>query len=92
MKISKIIENPSVRILLYIYERSDKRARFRDLYTIMKSKGTLSLALRELMDDGLITRHIDSRFRPVKSFYVLTEKGEKVAYHISLVRDVFIGQ
>jgi DNA-binding HxlR family transcriptional regulator len=76
LKISQIVQIPSVRVLLYLYENGNLR--HAELSKLTTSRGTLSLSLRELEQEGLIQRTlIDTK--PLQSIYSLTEKGKTIA-------------
>ena len=76
MKISKVLETPSIVILLFILEREE--VRHGDFTEIINSRGTLSNNLRELEDEELILRRVVSS-KPIQSYYSLTEQGKQVA-------------
>ncbi|RLE50219.1 MAG: hypothetical protein DRJ31_02010 [Candidatus Methanomethylicota archaeon] len=77
MKVSKLVNNATVDILLFISEHGP--VRHREISKLVKSRGTLSVVLRELLEDELIARYVDVRESPVKTYYVVTEKGKHVA-------------
>ena len=62
--------------------------RHRDLTLVVSSRGSLSNSLNVLLDDGLVAREVDADFRPPRTFYTLTEKGRKVAYHLKAAREL----
>lgn len=76
MKISQIIQIASVQILLYLCEKGE--VRHSELSEMMKSRGTLSLSLKDLIEEGLIRRRVLDT-KPIQSLYSLTEKGVLVA-------------
>ena len=76
MKISKVLQIPSIQILLFLYEKGE--VRHGDLVKLIASRGTLSLSIRELEEEGLVQRKIVAS-KPIKSFYSLTTKGREVA-------------
>ena len=45
---------------------------------MMKSRGTLSLSLKDLQEEGLVQRRVVDT-KPIQSLYSLTEKGALVA-------------
>ena len=69
MKISKILEIPSIRILLYLSENDE--VRHSDLSEIISSRGTLSYSLRELDEEELVQRRVVPT-KPVQSYYFCT--------------------
>ena len=87
MKISKFLKNPTVKLLLYIFENGHMR--HRDLNMVIESRGTLSVSLNELIHDGLVQRLVKTDKKPIESYYFLTEKGEKVAYIIKSLIEIF---
>lgn len=88
MKIEKVLALPNVKILL----QSQKEVRYSELTRLIKSRGALSNAFKELNEEELIQRRIDQRTRPVQSYYSLTKKGRSVAQELSKVCDSRIGE
>lgn len=76
MKVRKILDDPSVVILLHIQEKDS--ARHSDLVKLNHSRSTLSLVLRDLEDEGLIERKVVTT-RPFRVDYTLTSLGTRVA-------------
>ena len=87
MRISKFLENPTVKILIYIYENG--KVRYRDLGKLIESRGTLSNSLRALMQDDLVFRQIKEECMPIESYYFLTEKGKKIALCIKNMMKIY---
>ena len=83
MRISALIEIPSVRILLFLNGKGE--ARYADLAKLIRSRGTLSLNVRELEQEGLVQRRIVTT-KPIKAHYSLTEKGKMVANHFEKIK------
>ncbi len=80
LKISKIPNIPSVRILLFLLEKGE--ARHSDLAKLFTSRGTLKFSLKDLEDEQLVQRKIvDSK--PIQSIYSLTEKGKVAAKQLN---------
>ena len=52
--------------------------RHAELSKLTASRGTLSLSLRELEEEGLVQRKIIDT-KPLQSIYSLTEKGSNIA-------------
>jgi len=77
MRFSALLETASVKILLYLYERDE--VRYKDLTKLIESRGTLSLNIRELQEEGLIQRSILTT-KPIQSYYSLTGKGKEIAF------------
>jgi DNA-binding HxlR family transcriptional regulator len=84
-----LLEDVTVEILLIVYERG--RVRHRDLALVVSSRGSLSNSLNTLLDNGLVVREIDEKFKPVRSFYRITEKGRKVAHHLKAAKELMAG-
>lgn len=76
MKISRILQIPSVQILLFIDEKEE--VRFTDLAKLIPSRGTLSANLKSLEEEELISRRVVTS-KPIQAHYSLTEKGKQVA-------------
>ena len=87
VKIAKILNLPNVRILLHLLENGE--VRYSDLSKLIRSRGALSNAFRELDAEKLIQRRIDQSTRPVQSYYSLTKKGKEVASGLSKTRSSF---
>ena len=83
MKISRVLQIPSIQILLFIYEKGE--VRHGDLTTLIASRGTLSLSIKELEEEGLVQRRVVTT-TPIKSFYSLTSKGREVAKRLGEIR------
>lgn len=66
----------SVQILLYLFRKGE--VRHSELSDMMKSRGTLSLSLKDLQEEGLVQRKVIDT-KPIQSLYSLTEKGAVVA-------------
>jgi DNA-binding HxlR family transcriptional regulator len=76
VKISSLLETPSIRILLFLHEKGE--VRYADLTKLIASRGTLSLNLKELEEEGLIQRRVMTT-KPIQAHYSLTEKGREIA-------------
>jgi len=76
VKISTLLQKPSVRILLFLHEKGE--VRYTDLTKLIASRGTLSLNLKELSEEGLIQRRIVTT-KPIQAHYSLTDKGTEIA-------------
>jgi DNA-binding HxlR family transcriptional regulator len=77
LKISDLLTNPTVKLLLFLYEKHE--ARYSEMLRMINSRSTLTLAIKELESDSLITRRIVSETKPAQAYYSLSEKGLKVA-------------
>lgn len=84
MKISKILEIPSVKILLFIYGK--KEVRYTDLTKLIASRGTLSANLKELEKEEMVERKVVAT-KPIQTYYSLTEKGQRIAKAFSEVEE-----
>ena len=85
VKISKIIEIPSIRMLLFLHEK--REVRYTDLTKLISSRGTLALTLNELDEEKLIQRRVVTT-KPIQSYYSLTMKGEKVAKQLNEIKQI----
>jgi len=85
VKISSLLQTPSVRILLFLLERGE--VRYADLTKLMTSRGTLSLNLKELSEEGLMQRRIVTT-KPIQAHYSLTEKGKQIAIHLDRIQKI----
>jgi DNA-binding HxlR family transcriptional regulator len=83
VKISALLETPSVKILLYLHEHDE--VRYTELTKLIASRGTLSLNIKELEEEGLIQRRILTT-KPIQSFYSLTEKGVEIAFLLCKIK------
>lgn len=84
LKISRALQIPSIQILLFLYEKGE--VRHGDLIKLIASRGTLSLSIGEIEEEGLIQRRVVAN-KPIKSFYYLTGKGYEVAKRLKEIRD-----
>jgi len=76
VKISSLLQTPSIKILLFLNQKGE--VRYTHLTNLITSRGTLSLNLKELDEEGLIRRRVVTT-KPIQSYYSLTKKGKKVA-------------
>ena len=83
VKISSMLETPSVRILLFILAKDE--VRYTDLANLFTSRGTLSSNLKELEEEKLIQRRVITS-KPIQAYYSLTEKGVEIAKRLSEIR------
>jgi len=83
VKIYSLLQKPSVRILLFLHEKGE--VRYADLTKLIASRGTLSLNLKELSEEGLIQRRIVTT-KPIQSHYSLTDKGTEIATHLDKIK------
>jgi len=82
VKISTLLETPSVRILLFLLEKGE--VRYADLTKLIASRGTLSISIKELEKEKLIQRRIVTT-KPIQAHYSLTSKGKEVAIHLDKI-------
>jgi DNA-binding HxlR family transcriptional regulator len=82
VKISTLLETPSVKILLFLHEKGE--VRYADLSRLIASRGTLSLNIRELEEERLIQRRVVTT-KPIQAYYSLTDRGKEVAIHFSKI-------
>jgi len=80
-----MLEIPTVRILLFLRDKGE--ARHTELAKIVTSRGTLSLSLRELEEEGLVQRKILAT-KPIQSLYSLTEKGKAITKRLSEIKNI----
>lgn len=85
MKISDILQTPSIEILLFLHSKGE--VRYTDLARLIASRGTLSLSLKELDEECLIQRRIVTT-KPIQAHYSLTDKGKEVATYIEKTRRI----
>ncbi|MCP1715967.1 DNA-binding HxlR family transcriptional regulator [Methanocalculus alkaliphilus] len=74
-------------IILELYKGEAYTRRFSELRTSLDgiTPKVLSERLRELEEEGLLTRRIDTSVFPVRSEYCLTESGLEI---VDLIRDI----
>ena len=85
MRISQVIKTPTVHIMLCLYQKGE--IRHAQLSKLTASRGTLSLSLRELEEEGLVQRKILDT-KPLQSNYSLTEKGNAIAKQLSEIEQL----
>ncbi len=85
MKISETFNTPSVRILLYVYEEGD--VRYSELAKLISSRGTLSSSLKELDEEGLLERKVETT-KPIKAYYMVTPLGKKAAESLKNIKSL----
>ena len=83
MKISALLRTPSVKILLFLYKKGE--VRYTELAKLIASRGTLSLGLKELDEEGLIQRRVVTT-KPIQTYYSLTDKGKEIAIHFERIK------
>jgi len=83
LKISSLLQTPCVKILLFLYEKGE--VRYSDLTWLIASRGTLSLNIKELEEEGLIQRRVVAT-KPIQAHYSLTDKGREIATHFDKIK------
>ena len=83
LKISALLQKPAVRILFFLHEKGE--VRYTDLTKLIASRGTLSLNLKELSEEGLIQRRVVTT-KPIQVHYSLTDKGKEIAIHLDKIK------
>ena len=86
VKISTLLQTPSVRILLFLHGKGE--VRYTDLTKLIASRGTLSINLKELEEEDLIQRRVVTT-KPIQAYYSLTDKGREVASHFERIERMF---
>ena len=84
VKISALLQSPCVQILLLVYSKGE--VRHSELERLIRSRGTLSSNLNDLLEEGLLRRKIVAS-KPIQSNYSLTEKGKEVAELLTELRN-----
>jgi DNA-binding HxlR family transcriptional regulator len=69
--------------MLCLYQKEGLR--HAQLSKLTTSRGTLSLSLRELEQEGLIQRKLLDT-KPLQSIYSLTEKGNTIAQQLTQIK------
>lgn len=85
MKLSAVLEIPSIRILLYIHQKGE--IRYSELMRVVESRGTLSINLKELEEENLIKRRVEPT-KPIQSYYSLSAKGVEVAKRLEEIKKI----
>lgn len=83
LKISDLLQTPSIEIILFLHSKGE--VRYTDLAKLIASRGTLSLNLKELDEEGLIQRRIVTT-KPIQAYYSLTDKGREIATYIEKIK------
>jgi DNA-binding HxlR family transcriptional regulator len=86
LRISKLLRNPTVRLALFIFSRGE--VRYAEMLRHLGSRGTLTLALRELEQDGFVARRITGEARPAQAHYSLTQIGEAITKQLKELKDL----
>jgi DNA-binding HxlR family transcriptional regulator len=83
LKISDLLQTPSIEILLFLHSKGE--VRYTDLTKLITSRGTLSLSLKELDEERLIQRKVITT-KPIQTYYSLTNKGKEITNHIETIK------
>jgi len=77
----------SLLIILELYKGQDYTRRFSELRDALHgiTPKVLSERLRELEDEGIITRNVDATAFPVRTEYTLTESGLEI---VNVIRGI----
>lgn len=86
MRIKKIVDNATVVILIFICQKGS--VRHKDLSKLISSRGTLSLALNALLEEGLVARKVNTKVMPIQTRYAATDKGRKVAKKLQEIKEI----
>jgi len=68
---------------IFLHEKGE--VRYADLTKLIASRGTLSLNLKELSEEGLIQRRVVTT-KPIQAHYSLTNKGMEIAIHLDKIK------
>lgn len=88
MKFASILELATVKTVMQLSKKEE--IRYNELDKVTRSRGTLTLTLRELQGEGLLERRVVVS-RPIQSYYSLSRKGKKVAQALSQLQDALSG-
>ena len=86
LSLRKILNSAVVNLLVHIYLHGS--VRHKDLVKLISSRGSLSLALNSLLDEGLVTREVDTQHFPPQTYYSVTERGKEVAARLEEIREI----
>lgn len=77
----------SLSIVLSIYKDNNNSKRYNQIKNDMKkiTPKMLSMRLKELENEGIIKKKIDSKNIPIKTFYSLTDSGNDL---IKIIQDI----
>jgi DNA-binding HxlR family transcriptional regulator len=89
LKISTLLEAPSVRILLFLHERGE--VRYAELTKLIASRGTLSINIKELEEEGLIQRRVVAT-KPIQAHYSLTSRGKEISTHFNKIEKTLMSE
>jgi DNA-binding HxlR family transcriptional regulator len=86
VKLEKVINLPNVKIVVFLYRQQE--ARYAELQKLIRSRGALSNAFKELVEEELIQRRVDAKTKPAQSYYSLTKKGRELGAELVKIRSV----
>ena len=84
VKIWALLQSPCIKNLLLVYSKGE--VRHSELERLIRSRGTLSSNLNDLLNERLLRRNVVAS-RPIQSNYSLTEKGKAVAKVLADLRN-----
>ncbi len=79
----------TILLVKELYFTKGRRMAFMELKRSLETISTkvLSERLKEMAEDGLIDRQVDSKAKPVRVYYKLTKKGEDVCHIVKEFRE-----
>jgi len=86
LSLRRILNSVVVNLLVHIYLRGS--VRHRDLARLVSSRSSLSLALNSLLNEGLVTREVNTQRFPPQTYYSVTERGKEVAARLEEIREI----
>lgn len=87
MKLSTILKLATLRLILFLYDKGE--ARYSELDRLISSRGTLSLSLKELEQEGLVRRRVVTS-KPIQAFYSLTNNGKEIAGKVKEIEEALL--
>jgi hypothetical protein len=69
---------------LFLHDRGE--VRYADLTKLIASRGTLSLCLKELGEEKLVQRRIETS-KPIQAHYSLTSRGREIVTHLYKIEE-----
>lgn len=88
MKVSSVLEIPSMKILRHLGVR--REARYSELLGLIGSRGSLGISLKDLEEEGLVGQRVVET-RPVRVYYHLTPKGARITKNLTAMEKVLKG-
>lgn len=84
MKVSDILQLPTLKVAVFLYEKGE--VRYAEFTKLISSRGTLSLVLKELDQEGLIQRRVVIS-KPIQTYYTLTDRGREIGARLKEVEE-----